>query len=165
MAEYYPITSFHFRVEFTSLNGDKYDMEFQSVSGLNAQIETESIKEGGENNFEHVVPTRRKYADLVLKRGVVNTKKGSALLDWIKAAFAGMDEGRSVKPINLQVVLLNEAHNPLMVWEVIHAWPKSWKYSDLNADKGEILMETLELNYNRFTIKKELPPPPPSKRN
>lgn len=159
--EYYPITSFHFWVEFTNLKGEKYDMEFQSVSGLQAQIESESIKEGGVNNYEHVVPTRRKFSDLVLKRGVVNGK-GTKLLDWVQAAFAGMAEGRSIQPTDIQVALLNEKHEPLMTWEIKHAWPKNWKYSDLNADKGEILIETLELNYNQFTIKK-FPLPPKDK--
>lgn len=156
--DYYPITSFSFRVNFATEN--KYDLEFQSVAGLQAQIETESIKEGGVNNYEHVVPTRRKYSDLVLKRGVV-IGKGSAVLDWVKKCFAGMDKGKSISPANLEVVLLNDNNDPLMSWEIKHAWPKSWKYSDLSAEKGEILIETLEFNYNEFTIKKEGYPAPP----
>ena len=32
-------------------------------------------------------------------------------------------------------------------------WPKGWKMGELNAEKGEILIETLELNYNRFEFK------------
>ena len=160
--DYYPISSFHFRVNFANADSkeDKYDLEFQSVAGLQAQIETESIKEGGENNFEHVVPTRRKYSGLVLKRGVV-TGKGSKILDWIQNAFKGLQEGKSITPTDIQVVLLNESHEPLMTWDVKHAWPKSWKYSDLNAEKGEILIETLELNYNQFTIRKFPPPAKP----
>lgn len=149
---YYPAPSFHFMVWFFSLDDMKYDMEFQSVSGLQAQIETESIKEGGQNNFEHVVPTRRKFSDLILKRGVV-TSQNSDIVRWFNTAFDGMAAGRSVEPLNLQVVLLNDQHAPLIVWDVIHAWPKSWKYSDLDAEKGELLIETLELNYNRFTVK------------
>ena len=55
-----------------------------------------------------------------------------------------------IEPINLDIVLLNENHEPLMKWKVIHAWPVSWKFGELNAEKSEVLLETLELNYNRF---------------
>ena len=55
-----------------------------------------------------------------------------------------------VQPINLEIQLLNEKHEALMKWNVIHAWPKAWKFGELNAEKSEVLIETLELNYNRF---------------
>jgi len=37
-----------------------------------------------------------------------------------------------------------------MKWVVIHAWPKNWKLGEFNAERSEVLIETLELNYNRF---------------
>ncbi|MEL6971948.1 MAG: phage tail protein [Bacteroidota bacterium] len=148
MADYYPPVSFHFRVDFLDLKGQEHDVKFQSVTGLNVQFETETIKEGGENRFEHVVPGRTKYPDLVLNRGVIPAGS-SAVADWILEAVQNFD----VKPINLQVVLLNEKHEPLMYWKIIHAWPKSWKFSDLKADKGEVFVETISLNYNRFEFK------------
>ena len=40
-----------------------------------------------------------------------------------------------------------------MTWNVHRAWPKNWKIADLNADKGEVVIETFELNYNYFTFK------------
>lgn len=138
--------NFHFEVSFSGLAKGHIDSKFQSVSGLDVQMETESIKEGGENRFEHVIPARRKYSDLVLKRGVFAVKDNSVLTKWLKKAF---DSGL-VRPINLDVLLLDEAHNALMKWKVIHAWPKNWKMGELNAEKGEVLIETLELSYNRF---------------
>ena len=56
------------------------------------------------------------------------------------------------EPITVTVMLLNEAHQPLITWNLRHTWPKSWKIKDLNAQQGEILVETLELNYNAFTV-------------
>jgi len=50
----------------------------------------------------------------------------------------------------LDILLLNEKRETMMKWKVIHAWPKSWKFGELNAEKGEILIESLELHYNRF---------------
>ncbi|MBX2926835.1 MAG: phage tail protein [Saprospiraceae bacterium] len=149
MADYYPPVSFHFKVSFLGLSEKEHDIKFQSVSGLDVQLETESIKEGGENRFEHTVPTRRKHPDLVLKRGVI-APEDSAVTEWCRKAF----EQQKVEPIALQVVLLNEKHEPLIIWDVAHAWPKSWKFNELNADKGEVFMETIELSYNRFKVRK-----------
>ena len=145
---YYPPVNFHFLVTFEGVTKDNIDVMFQSVSGLDVQLETESLKEGGENRFEHVMPVRTKYADLVLKRGKALVKE-SALIRWVQKAL----DNYQFEPANIVVKLLDENHKPLAVWNVHHAFPKSWKMTDLNADKGEILIETLELNYNYFQYK------------
>ena len=41
-----------------------------------------------------------------------------------------------------------------MYWKIIHAWPKNWKIGEMNAEKSEVFIETLELNYNRYEFKK-----------
>ena len=137
--------NFHFQVTFP-LSAGAVDMRFQSVTGLDSSIETESIKEGGENRFEHVVPVRRKYGPLTLKRGLLKPTD-SALSLWLKAAF---DE-EIVVPLPFAVImLLNEEHQALMFWTINNVWPRSWKIGELNAMQGEVLIETLELNYNRL---------------
>ena len=142
--------NFHFEVSFNGLGTGHVDGKFQSVSGLDIQFDTETIKEGGENRYEHVIPVRRKVSDLVLKRGVMSANDNSLLTNWLKNAY----ENNRVRPVNLDVILLNEDHKPLFKWVVIHAWPKSWKMGELNAEKGEVLVETLELAYNRFEFSK-----------
>jgi phage tail-like protein len=151
---------FHFRVIFEGLKGDdgkpgdtsvasSLEMRFQSVSGLDASLETETVKEGGENRFEHVIPVRRRYGPLVLKRGLLRLQD-SALSQWFRRAF----EDEKVEPLNhVEIQLLNEEHTPLLLWSAIWVWPKSWKVGELNAERGEVLIETLELNYNRFVFK------------
>ena len=144
---YYPPVNFYFKVVFDDFSGNKVDVSFQSVGGLDVQFDTENFKEGGENRFEHVMPSRTKYPDLVLKRGVIRPGTGkSDITDWIKKAV----EEFNIEPRNLHIYLLNQKGDPLFSWYVIHAWPKSWKMTELNAEKGEVFIETIELNYNRF---------------
>ncbi len=150
MPFYYPPPSFHFKVEFLSIQATDNDILFQSVSGLNVSLETESIKEGGENRFEHVIPTRSKYTDLVLKRGVL---KDSGVIKWCREAI----EQFRVKPVPVLVSLLNEQHEALVVWDIKHAWPKKWSVADLNAEQSTVLIETIELNYNFFTVNHSAP--------
>ncbi len=145
MADYRPPVGFHFRVEFLDIQTVADDILFQSVSGLTVTMETESVKEGGENRFEHVMPVRSKYSDLVLKRGVL---VDSGVIAWCRDAM----EAFIFEPTTVLVHLLNEAHEPLITWNVVHAWPKKWAVADLNAEQSSVLIETLELNYNFFTV-------------
>ncbi len=153
MAFYYPPPGFHFKVEFPDLQvktGDT-DTLFQSVSGLNVTLQTETVKEGGENRFEHVIPTRTKYNDLVLKRGIL---KDSEVIKWCRAAI----EKFEFKPTTVLVHLLDEKHEVLIGWKITHAWPKKWSIADLNAEQSAVLVETIELNYNFFTVDHSPPP-------
>ncbi len=145
MADYRPPVSFHFRVEFLDIQTFSDDILFQSVSGLEVTMETESVKEGGENRFEHVIPVRSKYSDLVLKRGVL---VDSGVIAWCRDAM----EAFIFEPTTVLVHLLNEEHEPLVTWNLVHAWPKKWTVADLDSEKSSVLIETLELNYNFFTV-------------
>ncbi|MFD2163340.1 phage tail protein [Paradesertivirga mongoliensis] len=141
---YYPPVGFHFKVEFVGIGNDN-DIRFQSVAGLTVEYDTESFKEGGENRFEHKLPLRTKYPDLSLKRGMLTDSK---VIKWCLDAL----QNREFKPAQINVILLNEEHQPLKTWNVYNAWPKKWSVSDLNAQDNSIVIETLELSYNYFTV-------------
>ncbi|MEL7159550.1 MAG: phage tail protein [Bacteroidota bacterium] len=146
MAVYYPPVGFHFSVTF-GFATNALDTYFQSVAGLEANLDEETIKEGGENRYEHGLPGRAKYSALTLKRGMIKSDQ-SDVTKWCIDAF----KNNVYVPVDLEVNLLNEKHAPLLTWKVIHAWPKSWKFNDLSAEKGEVFLETLELRYNRFEV-------------
>jgi len=158
MNSYYPPLGFHFNVQIAGLNGLQ-DNSFQQVGGLEVEMETENRKEGGENRFEHALPTRTRYPLLSLKRGLVVS---SELLDWCAATFAALDNSMMtgdagttlIQPKDVLVSLLNEKHEPLCSWNVFHAWPKSWNLSKLNAEENTIAIESIELQYQYFRIKK-----------
>jgi len=143
---HYPPVGFHFRVVFTGIGAGEIDSRFQSVSGLNMELETESKKEGGENRYEHVLPVRAKYPILVLKRGLI--KDSELLKTWCSQTFISL----LIQPVDLTVSLLNETHEPLMTWNVKHAWPRKWSLSELNAEQNSLAIETFELQYQYFTI-------------
>lgn len=146
----YQTVNFHFAVNFTLQGAKSVDVKFQSVMGLDAAIEVESIKEGGENRFEHVIPTRRKNGPLILKRGLV-APGDSGLTDWLKRAF----DDQIYETLETVVInLLDEEHQSIMHWKINNVWPRSWKMGELSAIRGEVLIETLELNYNRLILEK-----------
>ena len=139
----YPQTGFHFSVVFELFPQLPVDIKFQEVSGLNATMEMEPLKEGGENRFVHQLPVRTSYSELVLKRGKF---MGSGLLHWCTNAV----ENFEFKPTNVLISLLDENHLPLYNWYVINAIPKRLEVSGFSADRSEIVVETFVLNYQYF---------------
>jgi len=145
MAAYYPPVVFHFKVDFL-LNGIKDgDVRFQEVSGLSAELGIEEVVEGGENRFSHRLPNRAKYANLILKRGLLTN---SRLIGWCKNAIENFD----FEPTTVNVTLLNEKHEPLVdTLSFLRAWPVKWTVSDFKAQENGLVVETLELAYNYFS--------------
>jgi len=142
----YPPVGFHFKVEFQGIPGlQQQDGFFQEVTGLSRELETESVKSGGENRFTFKLPTRAQYPNLVLKRGLL---LDSALLNWVNDAIYNLD----IKPATVLITLLNEKHEPLQTYQCVNAWPQKWSVADFNAQESRIMVETMELFYQYFTI-------------
>lgn len=144
MSEYYPPLGFYYRVEF-SFSKNRNDSRFQTVSGLSVEYDMEEYAEGGENRFVHKLPVRTKYADMVLKRGMLTD---SEVIAWFVKAL----RDREFEPADITIILMNEKSEPLRTWKVAHAIPKKWDVSDLNAGESSVVIETLELSYRYFTV-------------
>lgn len=148
MAMFLPPVGFHFRVDFIGLSlGD--DVRFTEVSGLSMELGNEEVPEGGENRFVQKYPTRTRFPELVMKRGLL---KQSLVWSWLHECLVDY----RITPRSLDIMLLNEQHLPLMVWHVIGAWPTKWSVSDLNANSNSYTVETLQLTYQYFTVDKLL---------
>jgi phage tail-like protein len=141
---YVPPSVFSFRVD---IDGAEGETSFQEVSGLQVELETEDLAEGGQNRYVHKLPVRTKYSNLILKRGVVTG--ASPFGRWVTQAMSrGLVRQNDAKTI--VVKLLNEKKGPLVVWKVFGAYPLRWEHSALNSMGNEILTETIELNYQFF---------------
>lgn len=142
----YPPVSFHFRVEFQGIDGLKnQDAFFQEVTGLTRELESEQLKSGGENRFTFKLPTRGQYPNLVLKKGLF---VDSGLTSWVDDAILNLD----IRPVTVIVSLLNEQHEPLQSYKCVNAYPQKWSLGDFNAEESRLVIETLELYYQYFTI-------------
>ncbi|MDQ6969595.1 MAG: phage tail protein [Mariprofundus sp.] len=141
---YYPPKGFHFRVEFGSLASEG-DTRFQEVAGLVSELGIEELVEGGENRFSHRLPSRAKYGNLILKRGLFTNSK---LIAWCRDAI----EHFEFSPATVNVTLLNEHHEPVAeTYSFVNAWPVKWSVSDFKAQDNSLVIETLELAYQNFT--------------
>jgi len=143
MAIYYPPVGFHFRVDIDGITTGDQEVSFQEVSGINVSVGEMTYNEGGENRFVHRLPDRVSYEKLTLKRGMLI---GSKMVSWFKDAV----ESFKFDPKTITVTLLNAEHDPLEAWSFVQAYPVKWSISGFNAQNNEIVIETVELNFQYF---------------
>lgn len=139
----YPQTGFHFAVTFELFPQMPSDIRFQEVSGLKATVETGPAYKVDGNATVPQLPVKVNYENLVLKRGVF---VGSGIRLWCIKAI----EEFEFHPTNLTVMLLDETHMPVMSWYVVGAYPVTWEVSAFNAERSEIVVESITLNYDHF---------------
>lgn len=136
---------FHFLVSFELPGANSNDVRFQEVSGLEVEMEMETFAEGGQNRFTWQLPKRSRYSDITLKRGML---VNSAIAKWCKDAM----ENFVFAPANILIKLLNEKHEPVQAWYVVHAIPKKWSISGFNAQENSIVIESVTLSYQFFKV-------------
>ena len=92
------------------------------------------------------------YPNLILKRGLL---KGSAFLDWFKSAMNTyfIVVVYDFKPADITITLLDEADEPVAVWNVVQAYPLKWSMSDLRSSENAVVVESMELAYQYFERK------------
>ncbi len=121
------------------------DIRFQKVSGLSAEVKTKSFREGGQNFYDHQLPTGVSHGNLSLERGLV---VGSPLNIEFNAAMSLF----KFAPSNILVTLFNEEKVPISAWLFMKAFPVKWATSDLNAAEKSVVIDTMELAYARMQI-------------
>jgi phage tail-like protein len=145
MADFDLPVAFHFTVGIGGRGAPVHDTAFQEVGGLEAEIELETVVEGGENRFVHRLPKPVKHPNLTLKRGL--TDAGSELLKWCKATLEN-DFSEPIAP-RAVVVSLNDAEGePVASWSIDNAYPIKWSVAGFDAMKNAIAIETMEFAYS-----------------
>jgi len=131
--------SFYFRVK---IGNDEF--AFKEVSGLSVEMETEGVKEGGVNNFTHLLPKQIKHGNLVLKRALMPLK--GADVKWIQRILEG-DLSLMISTRTISVQLLNSEGSTIYTWTFSNAFPVKWEVERLDSEKSNILIESLEFAY------------------
>jgi phage tail-like protein len=141
MSAIYPLPKFHFQVEW---GGTK--IGFQEVSGLDIEFEMLEYREGSSLEYNKInMPGMVKYTDIVLKRGVF--KGDNEFYEWMQTNKLNTAERRDIT-----IGLLNEAHEPMVVWTVKNAWAKKIQSTDLKAEGNEVAIETLTVCHEGITM-------------
>lgn len=140
-----PPLGFRFNVLFMvgGVIPNPFDFMFQKVSGIGVTVDVGTIEEGGQNLFTQNVPNKIKYENLVLERGVVT---GSPLGVEFNIAMSRF----KFAPSNVLVTLFDATYIPVTNWLFFKAFPVKWNWSDLDAKENSVVIEHMELSYQRF---------------
>lgn len=136
-----PYGKFRFMVEVDGLAL----AHFQSISGLNHEIEAVEYQEGGVNDRMHKLPGQGRYPNLVLKVGYIDNR----LLEGWHRDFSATP--KSVGRKNGSIVLLNDDGAEIARWNFTRAWPVKWEGPDLDASQSALLVESVEIAHEGIT--------------
>lgn len=137
----YPLVTYHFSVEWGGTR-----IAFTEVSGLDVELEVIHYREGSTPEYQdRLMPGRIKYSNLVLKRGIV--AGDNEFYNWMNTASLNTIERRDIK-----INLLNESHEPIVIWKVKNAFPVKYRGPILIANESNVAMEELELVHEGFNV-------------
>jgi phage tail-like protein len=132
--------SFRFSVTIDGI----HNLLFTEMRLPSLQVETETIKEGGQNGYAHILPTRVNVGTMSLKHGVTSDL---SLLNW----YAQVMRGDMTNAYRVVTVRLNDVtRTTILTWTFRNAYPTKWSGPSLRAGATEIAVEELELVYHGF---------------
>ncbi len=141
MPAQYPLPAFHFRVEWGGTR-----IGFSEVTGLTQEIQAIEYRDGSFPEYSSIkMPGLRKYSNITLKRGVI--KADNDFFKWLSTVRMNTIERRDVT-----ISLLNENHEPVMVWKAHNAFPVKVEGPQLKAAGNEVAIESIELAHEGLEV-------------
>jgi phage tail-like protein len=137
----YPLPKFHFRVEW---GGAK--IGFSEVSGLSVETDVVEYRDGSSPEFHKIkMPGMQKFGNITMKRGIF--EGDNDYFNWWNTVALNTIERRDVT-----ISLLNENHEPVVVWKIKNAWPSKVQSTDLKSDDNGVAIETIELAHEGLVM-------------
>ncbi len=137
----YPLSGYHFTVEW---GGSK--IGFQEVSGLELKTDIIEYRHGASPEYTPLkMPGMKRYGNITLSRGTM--EGDNELFEWFNTIKLNKIERR-----DLTISLLNEEHDPVMVWKLKNVFPASLKWDKLNATESKVFLEYVELAHEGLTV-------------
>jgi phage tail-like protein len=123
---------------------------FSECTGLEGTLEIQDHPEGGLNGAVLRFPTRIKWSNLTLKRGL---GRGLELWTW----FYGFANGTGERKDGV-ITLQDERHEPHTVWGFRRGLPVKYTGPSLNAAQSAVAVESLEIAHEGLFL---IPGPAP----
>ena len=140
----YPLPKFHFQVEWAGAR-----IGFTEVTGLTLETEVIEYREGNSPEYSKIkMPGLRKFGNITMKRGTF--AGDNDYYTWFDTVKLNTIERR-----NITITLLNEEHQPVVVWKIKNAWPIKVQSTDLKGDGNEVAIESIELVHEGLVIQNE----------
>ncbi len=144
---------------------------FTECSGLEMERKTETIKQGGVNDYVTVLPGRLEQSEITLKRGLSISR---GLWDWFMQGRYDLN----VKRINFSIIQGAPGFNLLSMagigdwqqagsgfgkikhWDIENAFPTKWEIDTLSTSKADsVVIETLKVAHHGLSLSYEVGTP------
>jgi phage tail-like protein len=136
-----PLVNFHFQVDWGGTR-----IGFVEVTGLDIQQQVIEYRDGSDPEYStRKLPGMRKFSNITLKRGIF--KNDNEFFQWYNTISLNTVEKRDII-----ISLLNEEHEPIVIWKAINAWPMSIKSPKLHATDSEVAIESMEIAHEGLVI-------------
>jgi phage tail-like protein len=116
--------------------------DWSTCQGLTVEYDVQEYQEGGNNDYVHRLPGRRKYQNIKLSRPVDSAT--SDVMAWLAAVQA------SVTPSTARISVLDTNGDTVASWTLVGVYPARWSGPSLDVGSNAAAMETLELVHNGF---------------
>lgn len=138
----YPLPVFHYKVSWNN-----QDIGFSDVSGLTQEISPIEYRDGlmPATTVSLKRPGLVKVNNISLKRGIV--EKNNELFNWFNNNGSPNVERRDIS-----ISLLNDEGEPVMVWNIVQAWPIKCEGPGLKATGNDIAIESIELVHEGIKV-------------
>lgn len=138
----WPLPKFYFSVQL----GDDDSVNFQEVSGLEAEVQSIEYRHGNSPSFYPIkMPGLGRVGNVILRKGIFVTD--SRLWTWFNEI-----KMNTIKRRTVVINLLDETGAPKMVWTLNNAFPVKISGTDLKSEGNEVAVETLEIAYETMTV-------------
>jgi len=136
-----PYGNFNFIVEIDGIEV----AGFSDVSGISSETEVIEYRTGDARvNTVRKLPGLHKIGDITLKRGITGS---DVLWQWRKSVTDGNLDRRSAS-----IILLDEARQEVLRWNLSEAWPSKYVGSDLHAKGHDVAIETLVITCESINL-------------
>lgn len=136
-----PLPAYHFIVEWGGTR-----IGFIEVSGLEITNDVIEHHDGSDpGQVTRKMPGLRKYSNITLKRGIV--KGDNDFFNWMNTQSLNEVERRDIV-----IKLLDQDHQPILIWKVINAFPVKLSGPVLNGAASNVAIEELELAHEGLII-------------
>lgn len=144
MPQQHPLPVFHFTVQWGGTR-----VGFSEVTGLTQENQAIEYRDGSFPEYSSIkMPGLRKFSNVTCKRGIVSAD--NEFFDWLSTIRLNKVERRDVI-----VSLLNESHEPVMVWKLHNAFPVKIEGPQLKASGNEVAIESIELAHEGLELQNE----------
>lgn len=169
-----PLRSFRFKAEFKPASTDQNVFNtaittgwvggFTSISGLSITTQSIQYREGGYNTTVHQVPGMTTFSPVTLQRGVL--MGNDQAITWMRGLFAAASgDGLATTSlsktfrVNVDIYVMDHpnagptnSNTPKMGFRIHNAWITGLNYTDLNANDGAILYESMQLIHEGLSV-------------